>query len=290
MRSLYLRIYLTVVVSLALFALVSGWLVQRHMDEQRVRVEGAARDRAEAWGDLIQRSLPPADAPAAEQLASLRDWSQRLRMPMALDDAQGKRIGASDSFVRREMDAPEMAARLRPVRLDDGRTLWVARPNPARAQPGVRVADLHPPWLGGPGGLGGAGGPGGGRAWPDGVGLAALLVVLFLAVAAGAWPVVRGLTRRLELLKQGVEAFGSGALHQRVAEDGRDEVAALGASFNQAAGRIEALLRSHQSLLANASHELRSPLARLKMAVAMLEDAPPGQRDALRREINTNLG
>ena len=81
----------------------------------------------------------------------------------------------------------------------------------------------------------------------------ALLVVLFLAVAAGAYPVVRGLTRRLESLKQGVEAFGSGALHQRVAEEGRDEVAALGASFNQAAGRIEALLRSHQSLLANAS-------------------------------------
>ena len=293
MRSLYLRIYLTVVVSLALFALVSGWVVQRHMDEQRVRAEGAARDRAEAWGELIQRSLPAADAPPAEQLAGLRDWSQRLRIPMALDDAQGKRIGASDSFVRREMDAPEMASRLRPVRFDDGRTLWVPRPNASRMQAGVRVADLHPAWLGGPGGAGGPGGPGGpgmGRAWPEGVGFVALLVVLFLAVAAGAYPVVRGLTRRLESLKQGVDAFGSGALHQRVAEDGRDEVAALGASFNQAAGRIEALLRSHQSLLANASHELRSPLARLKMAVAMLEDAPPAQRTALRTEINTNIG
>ena len=287
MRSLYLRIYLTVVLSLALFALVSGWIVQRHMDDQRVRAEGAARDRAEAWGELIQRSLPAADAAPAEQVAALRDWSQRLRMPMALDDANGKRIGASDSFVRRELDAPDMAARLRPVRFDDGRTLWVPRPNPARAAQGGRGSDMQPPWLGG---VGGPGGLGGARPWPEGVGLAALLVVLFLAVAAGAWPVVRGLTRRLELLKQGVDAFGSGALHQRVAEDGRDEVAALGASFNQAAGRIEALLRSHQSLLANASHELRSPLARLKMAVAMLEDAPPAQRTALRLEINTNIG
>jgi signal transduction histidine kinase len=116
-----------------------------------------------------------------------------------------------------------------------------------------------------------------------------LLVLLFLAVAAGAWPVVRRLTRRLEALKQGVEAFGAGALHQRVAEDGRDEVAALASSFNRAAARIEALLRSHQSLLANASHELRSPLSRLKMAVTILEDAPPGQRAALRREIDTNV-
>ena len=114
-------------------------------------------------------------------------------------------------------------------------------------------------------------------------------MVLLAAVAAGAWPVVRRLTRRLEALKQGVEAFGRGALHQRVAEDGRDEVAALATSFNQAAARIETLLRSHQTLLANASHELRSPLARLKMAVSMADDATPAQRANLRREIDTNI-
>jgi signal transduction histidine kinase len=91
-------------------------------------------------------------------------------------------------------------------------------------------------------------------------------------------------------LKAGVEEFGAGALHRRVSEDGRDEVAALGASFNRAAARIEALLRSHQSLLANASHELRSPLARLKMAVAMIDDAPVPQRAALQAEIGRNIG
>jgi signal transduction histidine kinase len=124
---------------------------------------------------------------------------------------------------------------------------------------------------------------------PEGLGLAALLALLFVAVAGGAWPVVRRLTRRLEALKQGVEAFGAGALHQRVAEDGRDEVAAVATSFNRAAARVEALLRSHQSLLANASHELRSPLARLKMALAMLEDANPAERPALKREIDANI-
>jgi signal transduction histidine kinase len=117
-----------------------------------------------------------------------------------------------------------------------------------------------------------------------------LLAVLFAAVAAGAWPVVRRLTRRLEALKAGVEAFGAGALHQRVDEGGRDEVAAVAASFNRAAGRIEALLRSHQNLLANASHELRSPLARLKMAMAMLDDASPEMRARLKHEIHTNIG
>ena len=288
MRSLYLRIWLTVVAALALFALVSGWLLQRHLEDQRQRAEGAVRERVEAWGELLQRSLPAADAPAAEQEAALREWSLRLRVPMALDDGKGQRIAASESFLRREAvmndrpdrpDRSDRPGRLRAIRFDDGRTLWVPRLNPARmAGGGPRPPDLPPAWLRGPG------------LWPDGLGLVVLLVVLFLAVALGAFPVVRRLTRRLESLKQGVEAFGAGALHQRVAEDGRDEVAAVGASFNRAAGRIEALLRSHQSLLANASHELRSPLARLKMAVSMAEDAAPEHREALRQEINTNIG
>ena len=301
MRSLYLRIYLTVLLALALFAGISGWLVQRHFDQERARFVAAAQDRTSAWGEVLQHALPRADAPPEEQRAGLREWSERLRLPLALDDEQGQRIGASESFSRRQADdAPGPPRRAQAVRLDDGRTLWVMRPPPPR--------------LGGPGrgpleGMGlshgmpaGPGGPMGPRSvepppgwWPGlipsgGLGLAALLLMLYAAVAIGAWPVVRRLTRRLEALKQGVEAFGGGALDQRVAEEGRDEVAALGASFNRAAARIEALLRSHQSLLANASHELRSPLARLKMAVAMLEDAPPARREGLQREIHANIG
>jgi signal transduction histidine kinase len=288
MRSLTLRIYLTVVAALALFALVSGWLVQRHLDDQRVRAEVGARERVQAWGDLLQRAMPPAAAPLSEQTASLRDWSQRLRMPMAMDDPTGRRLATSDSFARREFDTPAMSARLQAIRFDDGRTLWVPRPNQApRAGVGARPNGLidRVPWLA----VGSGSGAGPQRAWPDGVGLALLLLVLFAAVAAGAWPVARRLTRRLAALKAGVEAFGAGALHQRVAEDGRDEVSAVGASFNLAAGRIETLLRSHQSLLANASHELRSPLARLKMAVSMLDDAAPEQRASLRKEIHTDI-
>jgi signal transduction histidine kinase len=278
MRSLYLRIYLTVVAALALFALVSGWLVQQHLEEQRVRVESNVRGRIEAWVELIERAMPGSQAPVQEQVTAMRDWSQRLRIPMALDDAQGQRLGASDSFMRRELDADPHgpASRVQSVRFEDGRVLWLPRPSALRPPPGGPAGPLRPPWAGPRGGV-------------DGVTLAALLVVLFLAVALGAWPVVRRLTRRLEALKQGVEAFGAGALHERVAEDGHDEVAAVGASFNRAATRIEGLLRSHQSLLANASHELRSPLARLKMAVTMIEDAAPVQRAALRREIETDI-
>ncbi len=298
-RTLTLRIYLTVVAVLLLFAATSGWIFQHHIEQERSRFERVFAERMSAWADLLQRSLPGAEAPPDEQAAALRDWSARLRLPLALDSPQGERIGTSESFQRREQGAASAAL---PMRLEDGRTLWVLRPGGGM---------MRPPPDGGLGGIGGPGGPGGpgGRpegdgpiephlpgwlpfgppSWQRGVGLVVVLVLLFVAVAAGAWPVVRRLTRRLQALRSGVEIFGSGALHHRVEVSGRDEVAAVARSFNDAASRIEALVRSHQSLLANASHELRSPLARMKLAVSMLEDATSAQRERLKREIDTNI-
>ncbi len=48
-------------------------------------------------------------------------------------------------------------------------------------------------------------------------------------------------------------------------------------------------MRSHQSLLANASHELRSPLARLKMALEMLDGSAPDERPRLKHEIAADI-
>jgi len=69
--------------------------------------------------------------------------------------------------------------------------------------------------------------------------------------------------------------------------EGRDEIAAVATSFNRAAEQVEALVASNRALLANASHELRSPLSRLRMAVELYE-ADPGA--ARRAEIGRNLG
>ncbi|HEY2558690.1 MAG TPA: ATP-binding protein [Caldimonas sp.] len=281
MKSLYLRIYATVCVALLLFALVSGWIVQRHLDQESVRTEQVVSDRLGAWAQLLGNSLPAADSPLDEQSAALREWSQRLRVPLALDTANGERIFASESFLRRTSEG------LRPFtfRLDDGRLLSTMRPGPRGARRGDPDDERAR-----------RGGPGMPSPWPllapglpRGLGLAIVLVVLFIAVAAGAYPVVRRLTRRLEALKQGVEQFGAGALGQRVAVSGADEVAALAKSFNVAAARIEALVQAHRSLLANASHELRSPLARMRMAVSMLDEATAAQRVGLRAEIDTNV-
>ena len=304
MKSLYLRIYATVVVVLLLFALVSGWIVERHLDEERSRNEQVVGDRLGAWAELLGNSLPGAETATDVQLAALRDWSQRLRVPLALDDAKGQRIGASESFDRRMLDG------VRPFsfKLDDGRTLLTMRPGLRQGGGGAARAAKRGPGGEARGRRRGARGRGS-RAgqrrarrrrpatqWPlvipglpRGAGLAIVLVVLFLAIAAGAYPVVRRLTRRLEALKRGVEQFGAGALDHRVAISGADEVAAVAASFNVAAARVEALVQSHRSLLANASHELRSPLARMKMAVSMLAEATPAERATLKREIDKNV-
>lgn len=314
MKSLYLRIWLTVVAALALFALVSAWIVDRHLAQERAAAESRMSERLTGWGELIQNSLPEADAPRDAQAQALREWSERLRLPLALDDARGRRIAESESFREVMSRAPEHLRRVVPMHLDDGRTLTMlrfVRPDRSRGPGGGSDGGTPPerlPHAESPAGPGDRGGPPRGfrpergemppdwrmplvpADWPAGVGLLVLLALLFLAVAAGAWPVVRHLTRRLEALKQGVERFGAGNLSHRVAEEGADEVAAVATSFNQAAGRIEALLRANQSLLANASHELRSPLARLKMAVTLLlDDAPASMRDSLAREIRTNI-
>lgn len=118
------------------------------------------------------------------------------------------------------------------------------------------------------------------------LGMMLVLMAIALMVAIVAYPVVRRLTRRLEHLQASVEAWGAGDLSARVAVEGEDEIALLATSFNQSAARVEALMAAQSTLLANASHELRSPLTRIRMAVELLGDAAPAP---VRDEIGRNV-
>jgi two-component system, OmpR family, sensor kinase len=113
-----------------------------------------------------------------------------------------------------------------------------------------------------------------------------IMGITALAVAIGAYPIVRRLTQRLADLRQGVERWGEGDLSVRVNEHGSDELAFVAQRFNHAAERVETLLKSHKSLLANASHELRSPLARIRMGLELMgPDASESFKDEIRRNI-----
>jgi two-component system, OmpR family, sensor kinase len=117
-------------------------------------------------------------------------------------------------------------------------------------------------------------------------GLLWILGIAALAVAVGTYPIIRRLTQRLDDLRLGVERWGEGDLSVRIKESGSDELAFLAQRFNHAAERVETLLESHKSLLANASHELRSPLARIRMGLELMEPAAsPGFKEEIQRNI-----
>lgn len=120
--------------------------------------------------------------------------------------------------------------------------------------------------------------------------LAEHLLIMLLAAAAliglAAYPVVSRLTRRLERLRGRLDAWGEGQLSSRAEVEGGDEIAAVAMSFNAAADRVERLLAAHRTLLAHASHELRSPLTRLRVGVEMITSNPdPALKPALVRDM-----
>ncbi len=114
-----------------------------------------------------------------------------------------------------------------------------------------------------------------------------MLGLVGVAVTVGVFPIIRRLLQRLETLQRSVQRFGEGDLSVRVAEQGQDEVADLSRQFNAAAARIETLVQSHKSLLANASHELRSPLTRIRMGLELMGNGVPSP--AFRTEIERNI-
>ncbi len=119
-----------------------------------------------------------------------------------------------------------------------------------------------------------------------------IIGLLFISVilALGAWPVARFITHRLESLRRGVQTLGEGDLSARVRVRGTDEVADLARSFNRAAARIEDLVTSQREMLAAASHELRSPLARMRLAIELLgESDDPTTRAQHRAEAVRNI-
>jgi len=253
-RRLYVQIFLTVVAALFVFALLAG-LAWRLIGEPRW-----AAGAREAVTELIYSALPPADAPREAQQAALERIAGRLHHDIALYGADGAPLAR----IGRRLPVPHPGHEASRWISGGGSPAWSLELPDGR----WLVARLH-------------------RApRPPFGGLVATLALLALGVAVGAYPVVRRLTRRLERLKAGVDALGAGNLAARVPVEGRDEVAALAETFNRSAGRIEALVAAHKKLLANASHELRSPLARIRMAVGMhAERADPRLRAEVERDI-----
>jgi two-component system sensor histidine kinase CpxA len=90
------------------------------------------------------------------------------------------------------------------------------------------------------------------------------------------------ITRRTHRIETAVTKFGAGELGVRIGPDTSDPIGRLSRAFNQMADRIQALIDVNRRLCIDISHELRSPLARLRLAVDL---ARSGDRIALDRIV-----
>jgi signal transduction histidine kinase len=248
MKRLYLQFYLTIVASLILVVVTAGMLWRFTADMSPVS------QAFEMAGEVAAAVVAPADAPPQAQQQAIERLAERLHTDLALFSATGERLAATGRPLPNPSRYGDSGGWLRgpagaawSVRLPDGR--WLV----ARVPPRYR----HP-----------------------GLALVGFLGAIALAVALAALPIARRITRRLERLQSGVELLGSGDLSARVKVEGRDEVARLAESFNQAAARIEELVGAHKMLLANASHELRTPLARIRLGIELSKEQLDTQRQA----------
>ena len=260
MSKLYFRVYLHFVAIIVVFGAVVaiGWLVHDHDDGHRDRfdADGGHRDRFEAMARLIARSLPEDDAALPAALGQLAD-DFRVRLALYRARPGTDRIGG---------DVGAAAAR--------------ARTGSRRMATGGRRSRAAVPVAGRPVAVGARPSP---PPWPPGSDCSRRSRS---SSPFGAWPLARRITRRLERLQTRVDALGAGDLGARVEVEGSDEIAALAESFNYAAERIESLVAVQRTMLASASHELRSPLTRMRMAIELFADAPrPELRERIERDV-----
>jgi two-component system sensor histidine kinase CpxA len=98
-------------------------------------------------------------------------------------------------------------------------------------------------------------------------------VLILGAVAVVCWLLAVGIASPIRQMVSVVNEFGAGRFSARAQLNRRDEIGELSHAFDQMAERIETLVTAERRLLQDVSHELRSPLARLSMAIELSRTA-----------------
>ena len=107
-------------------------------------------------------------------------------------------------------------------------------------------------------------------------------------IALLCWLAAVGLISPIRKVSKTAALFGRGELTARVMTRRQDEIGQLGRSFNQMADRLERLITSERRLLEDISHELRSPLSRLKLATKLARTSLDQQSalDRIERDVD----
>lgn len=268
MHSLFWRIFLTFWLALAL--ILVGTVT--------VAVDAALKWRSERpslpYEELYSTAAQVFEAGGAE---GLKQWIQDLGPP-----ALRERTFVLDSAGRDLLDRPlptypgparARAARADPVAGPVGRSLMlvgsdgktfrvILTPGPSRG-PSRRFGELELPGV-----------------------RAATLIIALVVSAVICFFLARYLTAPVDRLRDATQRIAAGDLNVRVLpslKGRKDDLGLLAADFDAMAERVRSLLESKQQLLRDVSHELRSPLARLQLALSLAQRGDTGTAENLAR-------
>lgn len=243
-RRLYLQLYVALLASAFLCLVVAAVAFRLLRDSG-----GPPAERLRRAALSLPERLPDPRAPDAA--TRLRLWADDMGVDVVIGDDAGPFLGVPSAHafpVPRHGRGGPRRDRLGPLVMPlDGDTWAALRPHGPH-----RRFRMHPFFT--------------------------TLVILAVVMAVGSYPVARRVTRRLDELTRAVDGWGRGDLAERAPASGNDEVATLARTFNAAAERLDVLLGQQRQMLANASHELRSPLARLRMGLELIADESDAER------------
>jgi signal transduction histidine kinase len=255
-RTLFARLALILFVSLALVQTLSVWVTMEERDQSMTNVMMGYIEREVGSSVALLDHLP------ADQRAG---WLPRLarhtydfilgpgvagmppdaklsaRVAQSIADGIGKRYPLTANAVPGEPGRLQVH-----LRLSDGSPLTI---------------DYHPmphaplsPWL----------------AW--------VLVLQLVVLAACCWLAVRLATRPLSQLARAADTLGPDLKAERLPEDGPDEVARAARAFNAMQDRIKLYMTERLQILAAISHDLQTPITRMRLRVDVMDDSPQGAK------------
>lgn len=262
MRSLFWRIFASFWLAIALVAGLSMLLGRAlNQDAWILSQHPAIADLAETWTERYETQ----GAEAAQSFLEQRKKSSRINVQVLGDNGQPLVEG---TFRRR---AAAFEARQQNDRRLPWRRLSTDYSSPLTGETYLFVYRIPHPEL--------AAWHRGSLLWP----LSALTIAL-VVLTLFSLLLTLSITRPLDRLRGAVHDLGQTAYQQhslaRLASR-RDELGVLARDFNRMGARLQGLIGSQRQLLRDVSHELRSPLARLRIALALAERAAPEERARL---------
>jgi len=255
-RTLFARLALILFVSLALVQTLSVWLTMTERDQTMTNVMMGYIEREVTSSVALLDHLPADERAAWLPRLARRTYSFILgpgvagaapdaqlsaRVAQSIADGIGKRYPLTVNAVPGEPDRLQVH-----LQLSDGTPLTIDY----RPMPGAPLS----PWL----------------SW--------VLVLQLVVLAACCWLAVRLATRPLSQLARAADTLGPDLKAERLPEDGPDEVVRAARAFNAMQGRIRMYMTERLQILAAISHDLQTPITRMRLRLDVMDDSGQGAK------------